>query len=75
MDFIEGLPLSIGIDSILVVIDGLSKYGHFLSLCHPFSASSVAALFNCEIVRLHGFPLSIVSEREDFYEPLMAVPL
>ena len=45
MDFIEGPPLSWGIDSILLVSDQLSKYGHFLGLCHHFSAHSVASLF------------------------------
>lgn len=62
MDFIEGLPRSGRVDSILVVVDRLSKYTHFVGLNHPFTQASVAGVFLREIVRLHGIPHSIVSD-------------
>lgn len=67
MDFVEALPLVRGKSVILTVIDWFSKYCHFIPLAHPYSAESVAQAFFAEIVRLHGIPQSIVSDRDTVF--------
>lgn len=67
LDFVTGLPRSQGYDAVLVVVDRLSKYVHFIPLKHPYSAKSVAELFARDIVRLHGIPNSIVSDRDPVF--------
>ncbi|MCH80066.1 hypothetical protein A2U01_0000828 [Trifolium medium] len=67
MDFIGGLPKAQGKDTILVVVDRLTKYAHFLPLSHPYNAKEVAEMFIKDIVRLHGFPSSIVSDRDNVF--------
>ncbi|KAJ0779179.1 putative nucleotidyltransferase, Ribonuclease H [Helianthus annuus] len=64
MDFITGLPMSHGYSVILVVVDRLSKYGHFVGLPSSFISLPVAAAFVQEFIRLHGVPLDIVTDRD-----------
>lgn len=64
MDFITDLPKAKGKSVIMVVVDRLSKYAHFSSLPPNFNASVVAELFIKDIVKLHGIPSSIVSDRD-----------
>jgi hypothetical protein len=64
LDFIEVLPKSRGKDVILVVVDRLTKYAHFLPLAHPYNVQKIADLFFDNIVKLHGPPEIIVSDRD-----------
>lgn len=64
MDFIEALPKVGGKSVILTVVDSFSKYAHFIPLAHPYTFKSIATTFFSNIVRLHGFPTSIVSDRD-----------
>ena len=67
MYFVEGLPKSDGADVILVVIDKLTKYGHFLPLSHPYIALQVAKLYFNNVYQLYGLPQAIISDRDKIF--------
>ena len=65
MDFVTGLPKVQGRDHLYVFVDILTKFAHFFAILSGYSAAQVAKLFFKEILRLHGFPKTIVSDRNN----------
>ncbi|KAL4030064.1 hypothetical protein IC575_008297 [Cucumis melo] len=65
MDFITGLLRTLrGFTVIWVLVDRLTKSAHFVPGKSTYTASKWAQLYMSEIVRLHGVPVSIVSDRD-----------
>ena len=64
MDFVVGLPKSKRhFDSIWVIVDRMTKSAHLLPVKTSYSAEDYAKLYIREMVKLHGVPLSIISDR------------
>lgn len=65
MDFVVGLPRSNrGCDCIWVIVDRLTKSAHFLAIKSTDKPWQLAELFIKEVVRLHGIPETILSDRD-----------
>eukprot|EP00253_Pinus_taeda_P022348 PITA_22348 len=65
MDFITGLPRTKkNNDSIMVVVDKLSKAAHFIPVHPTFRAAQIAHIFMQNVFRLHGLPKTIISDRD-----------
>jgi len=71
MEFIEGLPSSDQYNCILVIVDKLSEYSHFIKVKHPFSALQIAKLYMEHVYKLHGMPQAIVSDRDKIFTSLL----
>ena len=64
MDFVVGLPKTMSkYDSIWVIIDRLTKSAHFIPVKVTYNSEKLTKIYISEIVRLHGVPLSIISDR------------
>ncbi|KAA3483679.1 reverse transcriptase [Gossypium australe] len=65
MDFVSGFPLTpTKKDSVWVIVDRLTKSAHFIPVRVDYSLQKLAKLYVAEIVRLHGVPVSIISDRD-----------
>ena len=67
MDFITDLPNSNGYDTILVVIDRLTKMSHFIPCRKDLDARQFATPFMQHIIRLHGIPRDIITDRGSLF--------
>jgi len=62
-DFITKLPIAQGYNSILVVVDRLTKMVHFIPTTEKTSVEGLARLFRDNVWKLYGLPKSIISDR------------
>ncbi|KAL4355503.1 hypothetical protein GQ457_06G006870 [Hibiscus cannabinus] len=67
LDFITGLPKSNGKEAILVVVDRLTKYAHFFALPRHYDSKYIAKVMVQGIIKLHGVPRSMVSDRDSIF--------
>lgn len=67
INFIESLSLSNGHNTIKVVVDRYTKYGHFMALGHPFTTRKVAQVFVNGVFKLHGVSKNIVSDHDSLF--------
>ena len=63
MDFIEQLPPSDGFDTILVVVDRLTKMALFIPTYATDDAPRLASILLTHVFSKHGTPVDIVSDR------------
>ncbi|GJP33651.1 hypothetical protein CLOM_g18174 [Closterium sp. NIES-68] len=64
MDYVIGLlAVPSGNDAILVVVDRLTKMAHFIACQQKVTAEQTAQLFIANVIRLHGLPTAIISDR------------
>ena len=67
MDFIEGLPLSEGHDTILIIICHLSKMAFFISTYWDIGAEDLAMIFLVHVFSEHSTPSDIISNRGEHF--------
>ena len=67
MDLIKGLPKFESFDTIRVVVDQVTKFGHFVVFAHLFTTTEVAKKLMDHVFNLHGLPQAIISDRDKIF--------
>lgn len=67
MDFIGGLPKANGKDTVLELVDRLTKATKCMPLCHPYTVKEVTYVFIRKVVCFHVFPSPILSDRDNIF--------
>ena len=74
MDFIVKLPVSQHpvshaiYDSILVVVDKLTKYAHFIPVREDYTAEDLSYIILDNVIRLHGIPARYITDRDKLFK-------
>jgi len=63
VDFVVELPLSSGHDTVMTVVDSVSKQAHFIPMHMTVTAEGAARLFLYQVWKLHGLLKCVVSDR------------
>jgi hypothetical protein len=67
MDFIEGLPRSGNDNCVLVDVDKFTRYAYFITLLHPYTASTMDSVFLNRVYKFHGMPASIIYDTDPIF--------
>ncbi|XP_031479936.1 uncharacterized protein LOC116250453 [Nymphaea colorata] len=67
MDFIDAMPRAEGKEAVLVVVDRLTKYSHFVALPRNYHGPMVANVYQDHVGKLHGMPKTIVCDRDSIF--------
>ncbi|KAK8578800.1 hypothetical protein V6N12_069144 [Hibiscus sabdariffa] len=75
MDFVSGLLITPRKnDFVWVIVDRLTKFAHFIPVRVNMSSDIMTEIYIREVIRLHGVPISIVSDRERELSPRYISP-
>jgi len=69
MDFVMGLPLTASKkNAIWVIVDRLIKSAHFIAIRDSWNVDRLAQIYIKEVIRLHGVPQNIISDRDSRFQ-------
>jgi len=64
---VEGLSKFEGFNTILVVVDGMTKFNHLITLAHPFTVTKMARRLMDSVFKLHGLLRAVVLDKDKIF--------